>query len=233
MTGYYGKQTCYFFGPNKDNICLHFTQQSTQQHVWTQLRDLPLPLTKSLLLNISLFFNIADQCPPGWVYFENSSTCFEAFSGPLTHEDAQKFCSAQGGNLATVSNDELDFVIKLNWKVNSSYWMGYTIERANNASSWELHVASNIPVGRLRSQWFANSNIPRPSEVPPNKNKLCVALEVQRGNYFYLWHWEVNSCDTPGAFLCVRGKFSPLACWYPLYPPINLLNKFSTIYINR
>ncbi|XP_072033866.1 integral membrane protein DGCR2/IDD-like [Amphiura filiformis] len=155
---------------------------------------------------------IADQCPAGWTYYGKTEKCFEAFTGPLTHAGAQDYCSEQGGNLAMVTDDELDYVIRQNWEVDSPYWMGYILQRDSNSSDWE-ELVPDVPVGMKRSQGLANSNIAMPSAIPPNiadHLQLCLALDVQRGIYFYLWQWQLHPCNiTLGAFLCDRAPTQP------------------------
>lgn len=151
----------------------------------------------------------ADQCPPGWEFYEGSATCFQVVDDKVTHAEAQERCAFNGGNLATVTDEELDFVIKKHtWQVDSPWWMGYIIQRKTNSSDWTL--ASDG--GAIGSRRGANTKIPMPTGMPPNlehPDQLCVALDVQSVVLFYLWQWQLHPCDRRAAYLCSRGASQP------------------------
>ncbi|XP_074525880.1 galactose-specific lectin nattectin-like [Halichoeres trimaculatus] len=50
-------------------------------------------------------------CPEGWI--AHNSRCFQFFNELKDWSEAEDACVAKGGNLASVHNDELDFVRKL------------------------------------------------------------------------------------------------------------------------
>ena len=163
-------------------------------------------------MSIQSFYAFAhsiDQRPPNWEFYEGSATCFQAVDDKVTHAEAQERCAFNGGNLATVTDEELDFVIRKSiiWQVDSPWWMGYIIQRKTNSSHWTL--ASDGPIEKRRGAFKFNMPTGM-TGMPPNlehPDQLCVAIDVKHMALFYLWQWQYNPCDRRAAYLCSKGKY--------------------------
>ncbi|XP_060094223.1 C-type lectin domain family 2 member D-like [Heteronotia binoei] len=62
------------------------------------------------------------SCPPGWLHYEG--ICYYFSNEERNWTSSQDFCSSYNASLATIENEEKDFVMRYREKV--PYWIGLT-----------------------------------------------------------------------------------------------------------
>ncbi|XP_068603912.1 macrophage mannose receptor 1 [Brachionichthys hirsutus] len=145
-------------------------------------------------------------CAPEWVLFERKCYKFVLGGDNKNWQDARTYCTSQGGNLASITNErEQSFLTTKMVAHKHDLWIGM------NDVNWEMHFVWTDGKGVSYTNWAKGHPLSLPRGRYPFEEEMfdCVVMvgSVAKKTGF----WKVEDCHSKNGFICKRNTDSQIA----------------------
>lgn len=125
------------------------------------------------------------ECKKPWIRADRVGNCYLFGTEPMNYDDAQQFCTDNGGHLAEPRSKKETKVINNKIEKHAggeSYWIGLTDRRSEGTFVWG---SDNTEV--TYTNWYKNE----PNNL---RNEDCVHIRPSRNS-----EWNDSKCDSKGS----------------------------------